>query len=209
MKKYVIIWYNLKSHKDDIIYVTAENEDEPKNIAIFIMNQTTKLIYSKKDIEYLFEISDEKCHTMESAIEKYGKIEEKKKDPIINTDCELNKNYVNSKIKAHILGDEVMKKLGFSDKEDHWYFCRMLSFPKKKIYKGFEVSFSVSIPKNGDDIKIDVIDEGYGQPYDYQNILIDDPTFETALIVMDEVEKWMDYLQNNEVLSGHIKGEYI
>ena len=30
-----------------------------------------------------------------------------------------------------------------------------------------------------------------------------------ALIVQEQVEKWMDYLQKSGVLSGHIRGEYI
>lgn len=35
------------------------------------------------------------------------------------------------------------------------------------------------------------------------------PTFEPALIVRQQVEEWMKYLQENGVLSGHVKGEYI
>ena len=85
----------------------------------------------------------------------------------------------------------------------------MLRFPKKKLYRNFEISFSVTIPKNGDDIRIDVLDEDFCQPYDYQRILHDHPDHKAALIVQNEVEKWMDYLQEKGVLSGHIRGEYI
>lgn len=75
--------------------------------------------------------------------------------------------------------------------------------------RDFEISFSVTIPKNGDDIRIDVLDEAFLQPYDYQRILSDHPDHETALIVQEQVERWMDYLQEGGVLSGHIRGEYI
>lgn len=91
----------------------------------------------------------------------------------------------------------------------NWYFCRMLRFPKKKLYRDFEISFSVTIPKNSDDIRIDVLDEAFCQPYDYQRILYDHPNHETALIVQNEIEKWMDYLQKKGALSGHVRGEYI
>ena len=122
----------------------------------------------------------------------------------------VNRNCVNAKIQAHILSEPEMRKIGFTDYgKDNWYFCRMLRFPKKKLYRDFEISFSVTIPKNGDDIRIDVLDEVFLQPYDYQRILSDHPVHETALIVQEQVERWMDYLQESGVLSGHIRGEYI
>lgn len=84
----------------------------------------------------------------------------------------VNRNCVNAKIQAHILSEPEMRKIGFTDHaKDNWYFCRMLRFPKKKLYRNFDVSFSVTIPKNRDDIRIDVLDEAFLQPYDYQRIL--------------------------------------
>lgn len=122
----------------------------------------------------------------------------------------VNKNCVNAAIKAHILPDEEMRKIGFSDRvADRWYFVRHIRFPRKRCYYGFEVTFGVTIPKNGDDISIDVLDEAFLQPYDYQRILADRPEQETALIVQKQVEEWMDYLQEKGVLSGHVRGEYI
>ena len=73
----------------------------------------------------------------------------------------------------------------------------------------FEVSFNVTIPKDGSDIEIDVLDDDYCQAYDYQRMLDSNQTFEPALIVKQQVEEWMEYLQENGVLSGHVKGEYI
>lgn len=87
-------------------------------------------------------------------------------------EIKVNKNCVNAKIQAHILPESEMRKIGFTDHvKDNWYFCRMLRFPKKKLYRDFDVSFSVTIPKNRDDIRIDVLDEAFLQPYDYQRIL--------------------------------------
>lgn len=99
-------------------------------------------------------------------------------------EIKVNRNCVNAKIQAHILSEPEMRKIGFTDyAKDNWYFCRMLRFPKKKLYRDFEISFSVTIPQNGDDIRIDVLDEAFLQPYDYQRILSGHPDHETALIV--------------------------
>ena len=123
---------------------------------------------------------------------------------------EVNSNCVNTKIKAHILSEKEMREIGFTDySKDRWLFCRSITFPRESRYKGFDISFNVSIPKDGSDIRIDVLDEDFCQPYDYQRILSKNPNHPCASIVNEQVERWMEYLQEQGVLSGHIKGEYI
>ena len=123
---------------------------------------------------------------------------------------ELNLNGVNKLIKATILPDEKMREIGFTDHaKDNWYFYRLIKFPKERRYREFEISFNVSIPKDNSDIEIDILDEDFLQPYDYQRMLCNNPTFEPAVIVKEQVEEWMKYLQDNGVLSGHVYGEYI
>lgn len=124
----------------------------------------------------------------------------------------LNKNGVNAAIKAKVLSDAEMRKIGFTDyNEKVWYFSRIIKLPKNR-YRNIEISFNVSIDKkykSQDDLRIDVLDEDFLQPYDYQNMLERNPHFELALIVKEQVEDHMKYLQDNGVLSGHIYGEYI
>ena len=123
---------------------------------------------------------------------------------------ELNSHGVNKLIKATILSDKEMRDIGFTDySKDNWYFCRLIKFPNEKRYRRFKISFSVTIPKDNSDIQIDVLDEAFLQPYDYQYMLDKNPTFEPCLIVKEQVEEWMKYLQDNGVLSGHVHGEYI
>lgn len=132
---------------------------------------------------------------------------------------EVNSHGVNKLIKATILSDEKMKEIGFhknyydwTDYEEYspyWYFSKMIQFPKEKRWRDVEISFDVHIPKDDSDIDIMVIDEDFGQPYDYQRILEKSPNHECANIVKEQVEKWMKYLQDNGVLSGHNYGEYI
>ena len=127
-----------------------------------------------------------------------------------------NSHQVNTKIKANILNYDEMKKIGFNGKYyegtkneqecSYFYFSRGIMFPPK--YKNIDISFNINIPKDGSDINIYVLDEEFGQPYDYQRMLIGKPN-EVALIVFNQVEMWMDYLQRHKVLEGHIRGEYI
>lgn len=123
-------------------------------------------------------------------------------------EVKLNSHGVNKLIKAHLLSEKEMREIGFSDFcKDTWYFYRYFK-PIKKI--DFEVGFSVSINKKDPlDLRIDVLDEDYCQPYDYQSMLENNPTFAPALKVQKFVEECMAYLRNKGVLSGHIEGEYI
>lgn len=126
---------------------------------------------------------------------------------------ELNSHGVNSKIKAHIFDDAKMREFGFTDyAKDRWHFCRGINFKdvkKKRGLNDIDISFSVTIPKDGSDIQIDVLDEWFCQPYDYQYILEKDPGHKIANIIKEQVEYWMEKLQEEGVLEGHVKGEYI
>lgn len=126
-------------------------------------------------------------------------------------ELKLNEHGVNIKIKANILPEKEMREIGFTDcLETTWYFSRMIEFPKEKRYRNLEISFSVSIKKNNpNDLRIDILDNDFCQPYDYQAGLKKNQNFEPYLIVEKQVEKWMEYLQLKCVLSGHIYGEYI
>lgn len=118
----------------------------------------------------------------------------------------VNSHSTNTEIKAHILSDEDMRLIGFTDlNPSKWYYFRIVP----NLGNGIEISFNVTIPKDGSDIEIITLDEDFLQPYDYQYILSRNPNFEYAVKVHDFVEKQMAYLQNAGVLSGHRYGEYI
>lgn len=119
---------------------------------------------------------------------------------------QVNSHGTNVAIKAHILPDDEMYAIGFTDRNpSKWYYCRMVP----GLGKDIEISFNVTIPKDGSDIDIITLDEDFLQPYDYQSILERNPNLECALKVRDFVEEQMKYLQDAGVLSGHCRGEYI
>lgn len=134
---------------------------------------------------------------------------------LLENDIQVNSHGVNKKIKANILSDAEMREIGFTDYcKDRWYFCRMIKFPNTKRYRGFEVSFSITIPKDGSDIRIDVLDEAFCQPYDYQSMIINSRhkhtrLNETCKIVFEQVEEHMKFLEKKGIVHGHKYGDYI
>ena len=123
----------------------------------------------------------------------------------------LNAHGVNKAIKAHILSDEQMKNAGFAyfkyTNPPWWGYNKMLKLPAE--FKNTEISFSVDIPVDGSDIWIDVLDDDFLQPYDYQHFLETNPKNKLAQLVKKQVEEQMQRLQDAGVLSGHNYGEYI
>lgn len=126
---------------------------------------------------------------------------------------ELNSHGVNKAIKAHILSNKEMKSAGFSiikgysQRSDYWYYSCLLEFLPP--YNKSEISFSVSIPIDGSDINIDVLDENFLQPYDYQYIIENTSYHTFSSLVKMEVEEEMKRLQDLGILSGHEYGGYI
>lgn len=108
----------------------------------------------------------------------------------------------NASIVIHILDDETMRSLGFTDaREGFWYFERMLTD---------DISFSLTVCKTDpSDWHIDVLDENFLQPYDYQYMLEQNPGFEYAKRIATKVETWMGFLADHGIITGHEYGDYI
>lgn len=123
------------------------------------------------------------------------------KNELTNEELILNSNHVNSKIKARILPDNDMRNAGFTQHvQGKWYYCKSLRH---------DISFNVTIPTDGSDINIEVLDEDFLQPYDYQKFIADGSSNDFPYQIRDLVENEMDRLQELGVLSGHVRGEYI
>lgn len=117
------------------------------------------------------------------------------------TKVELNSNGTNKAIKANILSDDKMRKIGFTETNNgKWRYYREVAE---------DISFNVAIPKDGSDISIDTLDEAFLQPYDYQHILSVMPLFPFASSVKKNVEKQMQYLTDKGVIEGWKPGMYI
>lgn len=74
---------------------------------------------------------------------------------------------------------------------------------------GGAISIDISITKDGSDWRIDVIDEDFGQPYDYQSLLDDDPEQEYAQMVKRIVDDKMLWLIEKGIVTGWKVGDYV
>lgn len=117
----------------------------------------------------------------------------------------LNKNHNNAAIQVHILEPEKMRDIGFTDyNPERWYFC------KYGIGGHQDISFSISVAKDDEtDWRIDVLDENFLQPYDYQAMLDRKTDHPLPYAVQEDVEYWMEYLKQKGIINGHEYGEYI
>ena len=116
----------------------------------------------------------------------------------------LNAHGVNAAIGYNVLPEDDMRALGFTDfREGYWYYCHGVSCDG-------EVTFNVTLDKDGiEDLRIDVLDEMFCQPYDYQYLLEKTPELKYAIEVQERVELEMERLQEAGVLYGHNRGDYI
>lgn len=114
---------------------------------------------------------------------------------------ELDKNGLNTAISATSLSDEEMRNLDFTDHDEkNWY---------KSIYLAEGITLNVSIPKDGSRLRIEVLDEDFGQHYDYQRILKNNPKLEFALRVKNQCETYLDFLAASGVIHGFKRGMYV
>lgn len=119
----------------------------------------------------------------------------------INDKVPLNSKGQNANIKANILSDEEMRELGFTDyAKDRWYFCRGVGG------KDSDISFNITIFKKTKDIQIDVLDEMFLQPYDFQMYI---GTVAVANRVYDDVQNYMKFFMDNGVIYGYTLCDYI
>ena len=120
---------------------------------------------------------------------------------------EINEHGNNAAIKVHILDDATMKLNGFKYLEflggvPHWYFCN-------RVYKDITFNFTIY---SEDEWYIDILDECFGQPYDYQYLLekySNDINTRVLEIVKKNVDEIMDSFVHKGIISGWEVGDYI
>lgn len=116
---------------------------------------------------------------------------------------ELTKEgFTNKIILNKDLTTEEMLAYGFSNNnEPNLYYSKMV---------GADTSFNLIVDKKSKQIKnIDVLDEDFLQPYNYQSILMKDNSHEFARSVFDRVDQLLNQLQSDGIISGYQRGMYV
>lgn len=113
----------------------------------------------------------------------------------------LDARGLNAAIGSNLLAEPAMRELGFTDHlPTQWYYSAQVAS---------SISFTVSIPKDGSRLSVEVLDMDFGQHYDYQSILKRHPNLSFALQVKNAVEGQMEKLSNAGVITGYTRGMYI
>lgn len=99
--------------------------------------------------------------------------------------------------------DAEMRAYGFTDHvPEEWYLCR-------KVSEDGTTTLNLTIAKDGSDWVIDVLDEYFLQPYDYQGLLKRNPDNGYARAVADECERQYRLLTEAGILTGWHEGMYV
>lgn len=128
----------------------------------------------------------------------------------------INSHGVNANIKYNILSSDEMRRNGFELNDDIETPTWSASFSlkqHKKYDNTFKLSLNISLPLDSskDDLDIVVMNEEWGQPYDYQYILSlpKKKKNHIASAVKEEVEDIIAKLQEANILNGHERDDYI
>lgn len=124
-------------------------------------------------------------------------------DTYLGKPVEINEHGNNAAIKVHILDDATMKRNGFrrfiTEEDKWWIFCN-------RVHK--DITFNLRIYDRGD-WAIDIIDENFCQPYDYQAMYERGNHMSFVLTVMKNVNEIMDSFVHKGIISGWEVGDYV
>lgn len=112
-----------------------------------------------------------------------------------------SKTKENTDIKFNILSEEEMRKLGFTDySKKSWYSNSLL---------GKGITFNISIDKETSKGRIDVLADDWGQPYQYQQMIISGTTNSVAFEIHNKVQECMKRLVDNGIIENYKENDYI
>ena len=121
----------------------------------------------------------------------------------INYNVPRNSRGQNANIKGHVVDDEIMKQHGFhyDAKYEQWDYVQCL-------YD--EITLYIHISEGDEDnVVIDVIDDDFCQPYDYQSYLGNKPDARVPIIVHRQVQSKMKELMKAGIVTGYTLEDYV
>ena len=120
---------------------------------------------------------------------------------------QVNKYQTNVLLQGHIKSASEMVEYGFRRIEHKAIDVPYWSYYTNLIPK-YDIGFYLGLYDDGS-IRIDVLDDDFGQPYDYQKLLDNDPYYMFPRKVFWEVDKVMHRLQDDGFISEYHTGMYV
>lgn len=120
----------------------------------------------------------------------------------------VNRNMNNVALKFNVIDDDRMRAASFERIVPRdgrpAYWCH----DKRVKYMDLHCSLVIRVYDDGS-WTLDVLDNDFCQPYDYQAMLERDPTFVFAGKIRDGVEQRLAYLRNQGILENWDFGAYV
>lgn len=118
---------------------------------------------------------------------------------------QTNERGTNVAITHTILPENQMHALGFKKNNDGtWSWIRT-----KRIHQHLDLCMWIRLDPMSNKTYIDILDDDFCQPYDYQSMLAKGTDNKYAIGSFEWVEMQMEYLQDAGILHGHKRGDYI
>lgn len=126
---------------------------------------------------------------------------------VFNTDISCNSQGTNANIKFHILDDKIMEREHFIKSNDNYVLYKHIP-----ILQSLEAYIKYDIPEEL--LTIMVLDDDFGQPYDYQYFIgvalkEEKPIKKELIDLKNFMEDLILHLQDVGILSGYNKGDII
>ena len=120
----------------------------------------------------------------------------------INDNVPKDERGQNKNIKFHVVDKEIMNTCGFGLTYGEWIMCIGLTDT---------ISFNLKISDDEEIGIINILDDDFLQPYDFQGMILDkgDKAPSLAKKVQNKVYMIMCYLSANGIISGWNIGDYI
>lgn len=120
---------------------------------------------------------------------------------------QVNKHQTNILLQGHIKSASEMIEYGFRRIDYKGIDVPYWSYYTNLIPE-YDIGFYLGLYDDGS-IRIDVLDDDFGQPYDYQKLMDNDPYYMFPRQVFWEVDKLMHKLQDDGFISEYHTGMYV
>lgn len=198
------------SNKEDYIFCFINKRENLDDLSIKLQeldsnnNWTLGLCPSKKNVKS-FTKGHRHFDNIDDVIDfiKKDGLYNNLSTPKINYDVPINKSGQNENIKVNPnLKEKTLLDFGFARTSVSEYY--MMS----KLTS--DISFNIEIDIETNDISIEVLDEDFLQPYDYQ-IMLKNPNYvpKIAKIVHHKVQEIMKKLVDYGIIEGYKENDYI
>ena len=124
--------------------------------------------------------------------------------------CETDENGLNTKIGFEVLDDDSMRAAGFVLRDGVWSFSKtMLVRKSERDRYPLELCLWVRYRIKDGKLRIDMLDDAFCQPYDYQRMLSNGTRNPYAIGAYEAVEAELERLSDLGIITGHVRGEYV